>query len=207
MVAGVTPPLHSARGAFAVGYEDRVDGRALEIADEALRSSASSVFAMITRARESPSMRAHLAVVLMLVGASGCKDECSAETFPPRCEGNVLVTCPVPGVDQMVPVRISRKDCAASTCVSVDAGAVCALDPTPSPLCASDAWSACEAAQSRVSCSLGFVTRRDPCRLCSTTDAGVDCAGGPSTRCASSADCATGLSCRDAGTAAWCIKE
>lgn len=152
-------------------------------------------------------MRSLLALVSLLVLVAGCRDECTADTFPPRCDGNVLVTCPVPGVDQLVPVRISHEDCGASTCVAVDAGATCALDPAPSPLCAPGNEAACESAQALVRCELGFVTSRDPCRVCTTTDAGVTCAGGPSSRCATSADCATGLSCHDAGTAAWCFKD
>ena len=147
-----------------------------------------------------------LILVALLGAAAGCQDECSADDFPAHCEGNVRVTCPTPGVDQLVPVRISRKDCGASFCIALDAGAFCALSQEPSALCGDQVRGACDGTEAFVYCSLGFATYRAPCRACVSTDAGVECQGGPSTRCVATTDCAQGLTCRDAGTASYCMK-
>lgn len=141
----------------------------------------------------------------LLCAIAGCKDECNAADFPARCEENVLVTCPTPGVDQLVPVRISRRDCGASFCVSLDAGALCAMSQDPSELCGGQVRGACDGAEAFVYCSQGFVTYRNPCRACVATDAGAECQGGPSSRCVDTADCAQGLTCRDAGVSSYCF--
>lgn len=127
----------------------------------------------------------------------------------------MLVTCPEPGVDQLVPVRISRVDCRTTgVCVEVDGGlsdgglaALCALSSTPSPPCAGGARSGCESGDTQLLCSLGFATSRSPCLRCIPEDGGVaDCVGGPARACTTSADCAPTLTCRDAGSAAFCYR-
>ena len=131
-----------------------------------------------------------LAVVLC---ASSCRDECDWNTFEVTCEGNTLVSCPAPGVDQIVPVRIRRQDCEDKFCVA--SAKVCALSSSPEPLCADAGTQACETPTSRLYCSSGFATSRTPCRTCD----GGTCEGGPSARCSGDSDCATELRCGDAG--------
>ena len=145
-----------------------------------------------------------LAVVLL----AGCKDECVAADFPPRCDGNVLVTCPIPGVDQMVPVRILHTDCGARLCTPSGGSASCTLSSSPSPACDGGMRAACEGPTGEVQCWQGFATDRKDCRACVVTDAGSDCQGGLSAVCQAEADCLAGLTCWDGGYGtAWCQKQ
>lgn len=132
-------------------------------------------------------------VVVAVLALAGCRDECDPNAFDAGCEGNVLVFCPTPGVDQVVPIRIRRQDCGDAVCVA--SAQVCALSGTPEPACADAGYRACESATSSLYCSDGYATSRSPCKSCS----GATCEGGPSAVCTVDSDCATELQCRDGG--------
>ena len=136
-------------------------------------------------------------LLLVLLAVAGCRDECDATTFAPTCEGNVLVSCPTPGVDQVVPVRIRRTDCEAKFCVA--SPGICALSSSPEPLCADAGSGACDG-NTLVRCNGGFATERAACLTC---DAGV-CEGGFGARCTGDSDCAPELTCADGGASRFC---
>jgi hypothetical protein len=144
-----------------------------------------------------------LPLALAVALFTGCADECKHADFAAHCEGNTAVTCPEPGVDQLVPVKISNVDCGASTCVTVGNDAFCALSSTPSAGCA-DAGAVCSDATTKDFCNQGFAVTRFPCLRCDTTDAGaVDCSGGPGDACTGASGCAAGLHCSGRGLCAF----
>lgn len=115
----------------------------------------------------------------------------------------MLVTCPEPGVDQIVPIRFSRIDCGSRVCVTSGSRGLCALSPDPSPLCADAGASVCESDTSRVRCGAGFITARDECLHCFVPDGGngsyVTCEGGPASLCSDDSDCVPSLTCSPDG--------
>lgn len=141
-----------------------------------------------------------LLLSVVLLGA--CKDECDWQTAPGRCEANAAVTCPEPGVDQLVPVRWATKPCGAGACVTAGTTAFCALDASVSPWCDGGSAPACDG-RALVRCTLGFETAREPCLAC---DAGW-CEGGPLARCVGDVDCAPELRCGDAGAGQYCLSR
>ncbi len=137
-------------------------------------------------------------VIALAVLLAGCKDECVPSTDLPFCDGNTVVLCPEPGVDQVVPNQWRRRDCLTEqTCVQDDAHktAFCALAASPNALCASDRKAACESETSMVYCLNGWATSRFQCRKCLPADLSVECQGGLSWKCTTLEDCATGLVC------------
>jgi hypothetical protein len=145
-------------------------------------------------------MRFLALVLLSSLAGCTCGDPCVPATDAPKCEGNVLTTCPPPGVDQLVGAnRWIRKDCGSKVCVASGATALCALSAQADPACAGGVDQACESTTSTLYCSSGFATYRFPCLLCEQTDAGTSCRGGPSESCTSNAQCAAELACSPRG--------
>jgi hypothetical protein len=141
-----------------------------------------------------------LVPVVLLLLTTGCRDQCDPSSFPASCEGNVAVYCPQPGPDQLVPLRIARKDCGERVCVSAGESVFCALEAEPNPLCVEDRSSVCEDDDSRLYCSRGFATSQTPCLTCTDADAGyADCQGGPASKCTADVQCAPGLECNENG--------
>lgn len=127
--------------------------------------------------------------------ACTCGDPCDPDTEVPRCEeGNVVATCPQPGVDQIVGAnRWIRKACTAGEqCISSGGLAFCAISTEPNGACDGGVSQACEDVDTFLYCTEGFATARYDCLRCDSNDAGVTCVGGPSARCAGSTDCASG---------------
>jgi hypothetical protein len=147
-----------------------------------------------------------LTLLGLIVCVSACRDECSAKTDPGHCEGNTAVNCPSPGVDQIVPVRWHHSDCDTRVCVQAGTAALCVLDGGASPFCTGDRFEACDAT-TRVRCSSGFETAREPCLSCDGDGGTTTCVGGPSSRCATDNDCASPYACKDAGTNSYCFKK
>jgi hypothetical protein len=134
--------------------------------------------------------------------SAACGDPCDPKADVSRCDGNVAVSCPEPGVDQLVGAnRWVRHQCEGSTvCVTAGASAFCALSSELSPPCADAGSSVCESATSHLYCHAGFATSRFPCLSCEKTDAGSpQCNGGPSSRCTVNSECAPQLSCNARG--------
>lgn len=139
--------------------------------------------------------------VLLLAAGCTCGEPCNPDTDVPRCEGNTVVSCPQPGVDQIVGAnRWVRRDCEdARVCVVADGDAFCALSAEPNGLCDGGAQRACEDSEHQLGCQDGFATYRFDCLRCDVTDAGAECTGGPSSRCTTDADCAATLTCSSLG--------
>jgi len=139
-----------------------------------------------------------LAALAALLLAPACKDECTPSTDLPFCDGNTVVLCPAPGVDQVVPNKWRRRDCLEEqTCVqdSVNKTAFCALAASPNALCTASRKAACEPEGNMIYCLNGYATSRFPCKTCVSTDTGVDCQGGISTKCTAQTDCALVYTC------------
>ncbi|MBS2031076.1 MAG: hypothetical protein JST54_24455 [Deltaproteobacteria bacterium] len=131
---------------------------------------------------------------------TGCGDQCDPKTFAARCDGNKAVTCPEPGVDQVVPNHSTTVDCGSGACVMSGGTAFCALSSTADPACDGGSGNACESNTNEVFCELGFATAHFPCLSCGPDDAGAtNCHGGPSSTCSVAADCAPGLHCTSTG--------
>jgi hypothetical protein len=136
-----------------------------------------------------------LAPLVML----GCRPKCNPDTDKPHCESSVLMTCPQPGVDQLVGANEwVSSDCASKqqVCVEASGTALCALSASPSAHCPDGGAEACDG-NVHVYCSQGFETSRFTCLTCSaTTDGGpVTCAGGPGSPCTHDSDCASPMVC------------
>jgi len=142
-----------------------------------------------------------LTLLVVALACAACRDQCDPDQFTQRCDGNTAVTCPEPGVDQLVPVKIAHTDCGPDTCVVSQGAAFCALSSSPDPVCPSDGGgAACDGSDAKVYCTQGFATARFPCLSCAPTDAGLaDCQGGPASACTGAADCAQALRCSDRG--------
>lgn len=137
-------------------------------------------------------------IAAALAGASGCGTRCTAATDTPHCDGNTLVSCPTPGVDQFTPTVLQHKDCEDKFCVARGGQGSCALSATPAPACNGGSAEVCESATSRFRCAAGFALARDPCLACDVQpDAGAACPGGPASACSRDADCAPGLTCQN----------
>lgn len=144
-------------------------------------------------------LRTSILFAVLAASLAGCRDECDPATDAPSCDGNVAVTCPEPGVDQLVPIRWSHRDCGEKVCVMAGGSAFCALSGEPNAACG-DQESACENPESRIYCTQGYVTWRGECRTCSADDAGYPiCEGGASWKCTSDADCVSSLHCNSYG--------
>ncbi len=148
-------------------------------------------------------MRLFLLIPLMLLAA--CRDECIRKNDPGRCEANIAINCPEPGVDQLVPVRWRHEACDAKVCVLALDSAFCTLDGGASAFCPGGSSAASCDGKTRVSCNQGFETGRDPCLSCDP-DGGI-CNGGPSSRCGNDTDCESPFFCRDAGSSSFCTKR
>ncbi len=150
---------------------------------------------------------AFLAASLMLLG---CRDPCDPAEDAPRCEGDVAVTCPGAGPDQLGPSRWQREDCRAAdglVCVEANGGraAFCALSRDPEPRCA-ERDSACESDTVELLCTAGFASARMECRACEEAEGGSLCFGGFGADCASSVDCAEGFVCETNPSCADCTR-
>jgi hypothetical protein len=132
------------------------------------------------------------------LAAAGCGTRCTPSTDVPHCDGNTLISCPTPGVDQFTPTVLQHEDCKDHVCVVAGGRGLCALSATPAPACDGGSVEVCESATSRFRCAAGVALDRDPCRSGAVEpDAGVQCVGGPATACTQSADCAPGLTCQN----------
>lgn len=149
-----------------------------------------------------------LGAFLLVSACSACTfNPCDPKTDVAYCEGNVRWSCPEPGVDQLVPDRWVRTDCATKNqvCITPESGtSICALAETPHPGCAHERSAACESQTSMLSCSQGYATGQVPCRACTADEAGVvRCEGGFGSTCTANVDCGPGLAC-DGGR---CMRE
>lgn len=143
-------------------------------------------------------------VLLLLVvaaAAAGCRPKCDPKTDRAHCEANTLMSCPEPGVDQLVGANqwVSH-DCAPErVCVEASGTAFCALSAQPSASCPDGGREACDST-THVYCEEGFETARFSCLSCQAPSDGgsVDCAGGPGDTCTQDSQCAAPLVC-DAG--------
>lgn len=143
-----------------------------------------------------------LAILGLAGAAAGCGEKCDPAVDRPYCDGAVVVSCPEPGVDQLVGTdRWKRRDCLEDQfCIEPEAGvAICVAETEPSPVCAGERSSGCESATSQVYCSRGYVTGRQDCLSCVEEATYADCEGGFGASCSSSADCVTGRACNDQG--------
>ena len=145
-------------------------------------------------------------LVALGLAVSGCRDECGRSVNPDFCEGNTLVTCPAV-LDQVAPIRWQRGDCGSRTCVQSDAGATCALSPTPSSACDGGTGPVCDG-QALLRCEFGFESSRTACPSCDfRVLRSQSCVGSIGSTCSSNADCFTDLRCADAGTASATCRE
>lgn len=138
----------------------------------------------------------------LALSLAACGEKCDPAADLPYCDGAAVVSCPEPGVDQLVGTdRWKRHDCLSSqVCVEPEAGiALCVAEAEPSPLCAGEPSSACESSTSLVYCSRGYVTGRAECLACVAATGYADCQGGFGAPCASAADCVAGRECNDQG--------
>lgn len=145
-------------------------------------------------------MRPLLLSLLAAAIVSGCNcggEPCDPNTDVSRCEANVLVSCPQPGVDQIFGANQWRRHSCdtGESCVEAAGAAFCALSDQPEAACDGGSEKVCESGTSQLACESGYAIYRFPCRTCSPTDAGVSCEGGPSTKCTADAECASGLRC------------
>jgi hypothetical protein len=119
-----------------------------------------------------------LSVGLASLIAVGCLVSCRKPCHPThdrsRCEGNTMVTCPKPGVDQMFGanqwVRVPCK--APSVCVDNAGDVFCAVSNHPSAACPDGEGVTCDG-KDLVVCHAGFETFRGPCLSCTRGDAGI----------------------------------
>ena len=91
-----------------------------------------------------------VSLAAMLVG---CADQCDPKTFAARCDGNKAVTCPEPGVDQVVPNHSTTVDCGSGACVATGGTAFCALSATADPRATAEAATPAPAPPARSSAS------------------------------------------------------
>lgn len=143
-----------------------------------------------------------LSVWVALASAACVSDPCDPATDRPRCEGQVLWTCPEAGVDQVVATRWIKRTCAPEqACVIASGGTLglCAMDAEPAEACAGGSTAVCESGKSRLHCSAGYATGRSPCISCTADERGVTCEGGFGMACAGPSDCASGLTCNERG--------
>ena len=147
-----------------------------------------------------------LAVFLLLLLASlGC-DEC--EEGASHCDGPRRLFCVSPSQSSGAPSRAhwEEEDCGrADLCIDDQAvGAFCAIRPEVDAVCLDlvpPLAVACSG-DDRLTCRAGYPIGRDRCLSCD--DAGATCSGGYGAACASSDECAEGLTCsrsRDRPTA------
>lgn len=147
-------------------------------------------------------MRSTLLIAISFAALTqlACRPKCNPNTDVPHCEGSVLMTCPQPGVDQLVGANqwVSR-NCSddQKVCVESSGTAFCALSATPSQSCPDGGSEACDAS-TEVFCEQGFETARFDCLSCSAPSDGgpVDCAGGPGATCSHDVDCRAPLVCQ-----------
>jgi hypothetical protein len=130
--------------------------------------------------------------------ASACGRDCDPAVDRPYCDGDVVVSCPKPGVDQLVGTdRWVRRDCLADQlCVSPEPGvAFCAAESSPSALCEGNRPRACESSESMVRCHHGYVTGRDSCTSCIQSETSAVCEGGFGSSCTKDSDCGSSYVC------------
>lgn len=131
---------------------------------------------------------------------AGCGERCDPATAEAYCDGAAVVSCPEPGVDQLVGAnRWVRRDCLeGQVCVEAGLGAaLCALDDQPDPLCA-DRGTACADGATQLYCSFGYATGTQECLACVDDGSTSTCEGGFGADCASGDDCVSG-DCNDQG--------
>ncbi|HCF59700.1 MAG TPA: hypothetical protein DFS52_17110 [Myxococcales bacterium] len=145
-------------------------------------------------------MRTAFLVAMAWGIASGCGKDCDPAVDRPYCDGNVVVSCPEPGVDQLVGTDrwVSRACLADQVCISPEpGGAFCAAETSPSALCEGDRPRACESSEAMVWCSRGYVTGRDTCTSCIRSQTSAVCEGGFGRPCSENSDCGRSHVCKD----------
>jgi hypothetical protein len=132
-------------------------------------------------------------VVLLAAGCvAGCRKPCNPAVDRSRCEGNTMVTCPKPGVDQMFGAnQWVRAPCEApSVCVDRAGDVFCGLSSHPSPACPDGGGLSCDGTD-LVVCHADIEVFRGPCLSCTpSATGGPVCRGGADSPCKTNADCA-----------------
>ena len=126
------------------------------------------------------------------VASTGCRKSCDPAHDRGHCEGNTMVTCPTPGVDQMIGAnQWVRQSCETpNVCVDRAGDVFCALSSRASAACSDGGSETCDGTNIVV-CHADLEVFRGPCLSCSVTDGGApECRGGADSPCKTSGDCA-----------------